>query len=203
MPAYIIAITGASGIIYGLRLIEYMVSNGFKVYLTITREGRYILKKEMELFWEAETEEEINRIICKYYGTSIGNLRYYDEDNLTAAIASGSVSTAGMVIVPCSMKTIAAIANGLASNLVGRAADVTLKEKRQLIVVPRETPLNSIHIRNLLTLSEMGVHIIPAMPAFYNRPESITEIVDFIVGRILDSLHIENSLYKRWGGSQN
>ncbi len=201
MSAYIIAITGASGAIYGVRLLEYMVRKGFKVYLTITREGWYILKEEVGFFWEGG-EKEINSAICKYYGVSSESLHYYSEDNLTAPIASGSVHTDGMIVIPCSMKVVASMACGFASNLVERAADVILKEKRRLIIVPRETPLNSIHLRNLLTLSEMGVHVIPAMPAFYSRPEKVADIVDFIVGRVLDSLHIENNLYKRWGSKQ-
>lgn len=201
MSAYIIAITGASGAIYGVRLLEYMVRNGFKVHLIITREGWYILKQEDGFFWEGG-ENEITSAICKYYGASSENLHYYSEDNLTAPIASGSVHTDGMIVIPCSMKVVASMACGFASNLVERAADVILKEKRRLVIVPRETPLNSIHLRNLLALSEMGVHVIPAMPAFYSRPEKVADIVDFIVGRVLDSLHIENNLYKRWPGKQ-
>jgi len=199
MPTYIIAITGASGVVYGLRLLDFMVNNGMEVHLIVTKEGWYILREEAGFFWEGD-EGEISSAIQKFYGVKEENLRYYDEKNLAAPIASGSVPTDGMIIVPCSMKMVASISCGIASNLVGRAADVILKEKRRLIIVPRETPLNTIHLRNLLTLSEMGVHIIPAMPAFYNRPETITDIVDFIVGRILDNLHIKNDLYKRWSG---
>lgn len=197
MTSYIVAITGASGSIYGIRLIEHLAGNGFRIYLTITKEGWYILRQEADFFCEG-SESEINSYICRYFKLPPDNIHYYDEENLTAPIASGSVHTDGMIVVPCSMKTAASIACGLASNLVGRAADVTLKEKRKLIIVPRETPLNSIHLRNLLTLSELGVHVIPAMPAFYNKPGSIDEIVDFIAGRILDSLQIENTLYRRW-----
>ncbi len=201
MPAYIIAITGASGAIYGIRLLECMLKNGFKIHLTITKEGLYILKEEVGVLWEGE-ECEINSVICNYYGVSRDMLCYYDETNLSAAIASGSVHTDGMIVIPCSMKVAASIACGFAANLVERAADVTLKEKRPLIIVPRETPLNSIHLRNLLTLSDMGVHIIPAMPAFYSKPTTVTDIVNFVVGRVLDSLHIENNLFKRWMDSK-
>ena len=201
MSTYIIAITGASGAIYGIRLLDYMLGNGFKVYLTITKEGWYIMREEVGVSWEGK-EGEINSLICKYYGVSADTLRYYDETNLTAAIASGSIHTDGMIVVPCSMKVAASIACGFASNLVERAADVILKEKRPLIIVPRETPLNSIHLRNLLTLSNMGVHVIPAMPAFYNKPTTVADIVDFVVGRVLDSLHIENNLFKRWMDSK-
>lgn len=202
MRSYIVAITGASGSIYGIRLLEYLVNNGFRIYLTITKEGWYILKEETGFFCEG-SETEINSYICRYFKAEPGNLHYYNEENLFAPIASGSVQTDGMIVVPCSMKAAASIACGLASNLPERAADVTLKEKRNLIIVPRETPLNSIHLRNLLTLSEMGVHVIPAMPAFYNNPKTIDDIADFIAGRILDSLHIENTLYQRWGNLTN
>ena len=201
MPAYIIAITGASGAIYGIRLLEYMLKKGLKIHLTITKEGLYILREEIGVLWEGK-ECEINALICNYYGVSKDTLCYYDETNLTATIASGSVQTDGMIVVPCSMKVTSSIACGFASNLVERAADVILKEKRPLIIVPRETPLNSIHLRNLLTLSDMGVHVIPAMPAFYTKPTTVADIVDFVVGRILDSLHIENNLFKRWMDSK-
>ena len=201
MSSYIIAITGASGTVYGIRLLKYMLGNGIRVYLTITKEGWDIMRDEAGLYWEGG-EDEVNSALRKYFGAAEETLRYYHEDNLRASIASGSVHTDGMIIVPSSMKTVASIASGVASNLVGRAADVILKEKRKLVIVPRETPLNSIHLRNLLTLSEMGAHIIPAMPAFYNRPKTIEDIVDFIAGRILDALYIDNSLYRRWGDKE-
>lgn len=197
MSSYVVAITGASGGVYGIRLLEHLTAHKFRVYLTITKEAWYILKEETGFYCEGD-EAEINSYICSYFKAEPDNLIYYNEENLFAPIASGSVRTDGMVVVPCSMKAAASIACGLASNLVARAADVTLKERRKLIIVPRETPFNSIHLRNLLTLSEMGVHIIPAMPAFYNKPKSIDDIVDFIAGRILDSLQIENTLYQRW-----
>lgn len=198
MSSYIIAITGASGAIYGIRLLEYLLKNGVTVYLTVTKEAWWIMKDETGLFSEG-TEEEINSSLCEFYGVSREMLYYYDENNMKAPIASGSFRTDGMVIIPCSMKTVASIASGVSSNLVGRSADVILKEKRKLIIVPRETPLNTVHLRNLLCLSEMGIHIIPAMPAFYNKPATIADMVEFITGRILDVLCIDNNLYNRWG----
>ena len=201
MSSYIIAITGASGAIYGMRLLEYLVKNGLTVYLTVTKVAWWILKDETGLFRDG-TEDEINSSLCEYYGVSKEILHYYDENNMKAPVASGSFRTDGMVIVPCSMKTVASIASGVSSNLVGRSADVILKEKRKLIIVPRETPLNTVHLRNLLTLSEMGIHIIPAMPAFYNKPATIDDMVEFIVGRILDALCIDNNLYARWGAGK-
>jgi 4-hydroxy-3-polyprenylbenzoate decarboxylase len=116
-----------------------------------------------------------------------------------ATIASGSVKVDAMVVIPCSMKTLAAIANGFASNLIERAADVMIKEKRKLIIVPRETPLSAIHLRNMLTLAEIGCHIIPAMPAFYHHPKKVSDMIDFIAGRVLDSMDVENELSPRWG----
>jgi 4-hydroxy-3-polyprenylbenzoate decarboxylase len=122
----------------------------------------------------------------------------YDEDDLSAPFMSGSFQTDGMVIVPCTMKTLAGIASGYADNLILRAADVTIKEHRRLVIVPRETPLSVIHLRNMLTLAELGVFVVPAMPAFYHKPMSIDDLVDFVVGKVLDCLGIEHSLYRRW-----
>ena len=202
MPSYIVAITGASGAVYGMRLLSYLVKNGLTVHLTVTKEAWWILKDETGFIMEG-SEEEIQSSLCGYYGVSKETLHYYEENNLKAPIASGSFRNDGMIIVPCSMKTVASIASGVSSNLVGRSADVILKEKRKLIIVPRETPLNTVHLRNLLALSEMGIHIIPAMPAFYNKPETIADMVEFIVGRILDALSIDNHLYSRWDGGGN
>lgn len=196
MGPYIIAITGASGAIYGLRLLEWMLRERYKIYLIVTEEAKYIIREENGI----PLEDDIALSICRYYGITGEDLHYFEEDDLTAPIASGSTYTEGMIVVPCSMKVVSSIACGFASNLVERAADVVLKERRSLIIVPRETPLNSIHLRNLLTLSELGAHIIPAMPAFYHRPKTVEEIVDFVVGRILDSLKIQNDLYQRWKG---
>ncbi len=199
MPSYIVAITGASGAVYGTRLISFLVKHGFTVHLTVTKEAWWILKDEAELFAEG-TEDEIRSSLCGYFGVSREMLYYYDENNMKSPISSGSFRNNGMIIVPCSMKTVASVASGVSSNLVGRSADVILKEQRKLIIVPRETPLNTVHLKNLLTLSEMGVHIIPAMPAFYNKPETIADMVAFIVGRILDALSIDNQIYSRWDG---
>ncbi len=199
MPSYIVAITGASGAVYGMRLLEFLVSHGLTVHLTVTKEAWWILKDETGFIAEG-SEEEIRSSLCGNYGVSKETLYCYDENNLKAPVASGSFQNDGMIIVPCSMKTAASIASGVSSNLVGRSADVILKEKRKLIIVPRETPLNTVHLKNLLTLSEMGIHIIPAMPAFYNKPATIADMVEFIVGRILDALSIDNNLYSRWNG---
>jgi len=200
MGTYTIAITGASGSIYGVRLLKYLLEKKHTVYLTITKEGGLILKEEMGFNWQGY-QKEIEKKIKRDLKLKEIKLHYFSEDNLSASISSGSVKVDGMVVIPCSMKTLSGIACGYANNLVERAADVMLKERRTLIIVPRETPLNSIHLRNMLTLSEIGVKIIPAMPAFYSCPEKIDDLIDFMVGKVLDSLGIENSLFRRWQGS--
>ncbi|MCG3113541.1 MAG: UbiX family flavin prenyltransferase [Candidatus Manganitrophus sp. SB1] len=195
MSSYVVAISGASGAVYGVRLLEYLLKEKHKVYLTLSHEARLIIREELGLEWGANFEETGEILKKKYAGD---DLVYCNEKDMTAPIASGSVPTQGMIIAPCSMKTLAAIAHGFSSNLIERAADVTLKERRPLLLIPRETPLNQVHLRNMLMLSEMGATLIPAMPAFYNHPQSIDDMVNFIVGRALDGLKIENRIYQRW-----
>lgn len=194
MKSYAVAISGASGAVYGIRLLEYLSKEGYKVYLTASSDGLSIIRNEVGIDWLGD-ETEVNKDIKERFG---GDIRYFEESNLNAPIASGSVYLDGMIVIPCSMKAMSAIAHGFSSNLIERAADVTIKERRRLVMVPRETPLSAIHLRNMLTLAETGVHIIPAMPAFYHNPKSIDHMVDFIVGRVLDSLGIRNNLFKRW-----
>ncbi|MEK6682304.1 MAG: flavin prenyltransferase UbiX [Nitrospirota bacterium] len=198
MSTYIIGITGASGVVYGVRLLDYLSAKGHKIYLSITKEGLLIIKDEVGLDLSG-SETEVNKKLKRYFKISGEAISYFSEDNLSSPVASGSVKIDGMIVAPCSMKALSAIANGFSSNLIERAADVTLKEKRLLIAVPRETPLNSIHLDNMLKLSKMGVYIVPPSPAFYNHPRSVDDMVDFIVGRILDCMNIKNNLYKRWG----
>jgi flavin prenyltransferase len=198
MAVYTIAITGASGAPYGMRVLETLIKGGHNVYLTITGDGLQILNDETGLLLKG-SETDIQFALEKHLAAQDGQLRYFDEDNMYAPIASGSAKVDGMVVIPCSMKALSSIANGFASNLIERAADVTIKEKRKLIIVPRETPLSTIHLRNLLALSETGCHIIPAMPAFYHHPKKLQDIIDFIAGRVLDALGVENDLSPRWG----
>jgi flavin prenyltransferase len=211
MGTYTIAITGASGSIYGVRLLTYLLKKKHTVYLTVTKEGGLILKEEVGLDWkedqiekemkpQKEIEKEIEKKIRRDLKIKEANLHFFREDNLSASIASGSAKVDAMIVIPCSMKSLSGIACGYANNLVERAADVMLKERRALILVPRETPLNSIHLRNMLVLSEMGVKIIPAMPAFYSHPETMDDLVNFVVGKVLDSLGIKNNLFRRWQG---
>jgi len=199
MGIYTIAITGASGSIYGVKLLQYLLEKKHKVYVTITQEGKLILKDEVGYDWKGK-EKDIGKKMQRDLGMGKADLSYFDEDNLYAPISSGSALVDAMIVVPCSMKTLSGISHGYANNLVERAADVMIKEGRTLIIVPRETPLNTIHIRNMLSLSEMGVKIIPAMPAFYYSPKKIDELIHFVVGKILDALNIENNLFRRWKG---
>ena len=198
MAIYTIAISGASGAPYALRLLQVLVKGGHSIYLSISGNGLSILNDETGLMLKG-SETDIQFALEKHLEAKEGQISYFDEDNMYAAIASGSAKVDAMVVIPCSMKTLSAIAHGYASTLIERAADVTLKEKRKLIIVPRETPLSALHLRNLLTLAELGCHIIPAMPAFYHHPTRISEMVDFIVGRVLDSMGVENDLSPRWG----
>ena len=190
MGKYIVGITGASGSVYGANVVEEILKSGHEVYLVVTDYGIKVFEYELEYsfdYWLAKLKE-------KY------PIEKMDIEDMFAPIASGSFETDGMVIAPCSMGTLSKIACGTSDNLMIRAADVMLKEKRRLVLVPRETPLNSIHLRNMLTLSDMGVMIVPPMPAFYNKQETLEEIITGSVGRILKSLEIKNDLYKQWSG---
>jgi 4-hydroxy-3-polyprenylbenzoate decarboxylase len=195
MSTFVLGISGASGAIYGLELLRHLSGQGHRVYLTLTKEAQFILKDETGIDWRG-TPEEIQRAVLRSFPGS--DLHYFGDGDMTAPIASGSVITDGMAIAPCSMKTVAAIAHGFSSNLIERAADVTLKEGRPLIIVPRETPLGEVHLSNLLTLAKMRVKVLPAMPAFYNQPKSIDDLVNFVVGRVLDGLKVPNTVYRRW-----
>ena len=183
----VIAITGCSGVVYGVRLLEACRKLGIETDLIVSAAAQRLLKLEL-----GKSVSELKKLAT----------RSYPPDNLEAPIASGSVHTDGMAIVPCSMKTLGAVASGVADNLITRAADVTLKEGRPLVLVPRETPLNLIHIENMARLKLAGATILPAMPAFYNKPEKISDLVDFIMGRVLDVLGVEHKLYKRWKGGE-
>ncbi|KXG78060.1 MAG: flavin prenyltransferase [Tepidanaerobacteraceae bacterium] len=194
MARYVVGITGASGSIYGVRLIEELLKAKNEVHLLITENGGKVLKHELGFDMEGLVSH-----FGKYERLG-GVIKKYDIHDLFAPIASGSFQADGMVIIPCSMSTLAFIAGGMSHNLLQRAADVFLKEKRKIVIVPRETPLNSIHLENMLKLSRMGVHIVPAMPAFYHNPKTIDDMVNFIVGRVLDALNLPNQLYERWKG---
>jgi len=190
---YIVGITGASGSIYGVRLIEELIKHDNEVYLVITKNGRKVLEYEVEINFE-KWVQDINK------NKSENKLELCDIDDMFSSIASGSFRTDGMIIVPCSMGTLSKIKCGTSDNLLIRAADVIIKEKRKLILIPRETPLSSIHLKNMLFLSNLDVVIIPPMPAFYQKPKTIEDIINATVGRILASLNVYNDLYDEWRG---
>lgn len=197
MGKYIVGITGASGAIYGMRLIEECLKSGHEIFLTITKSGRIVIKEELNLDLDLGVEMIEERLL-DYFNVSRDVFTYYDVDHISSAIASGSFRTDGMIIAPCSMSTVSAIAQGSSNNLLERAADVILKEGKPMILIPRETPLSAIHLENLLKLARLGVRIIPPMPSFYTHPKTIDDIVNNTVGRILDQLNIEHNLCKRW-----
>lgn len=180
----VLAISGASGAIYGVRLLEVLKEAEIETHLVISDWGKKTVTLETDY-----TVETIMGLAAKCY----------DIKNMGAAISSGSFKHSGMVIAPCSMKTLAGIAHGYDDNLITRAAGVTLKEQRKMIILPRETPLTAIHLENMLKLSRLGVVTMPPVPAFYNRPKSLDEIINHTVARVLDHLGIENRLIKRWG----
>ena len=179
----VVAITGASGVTYGIRLLEALKELKIETSLIISDAAKTVI--------EYECDRQIEEII------NISD-NYYSFHDLTSSINSGSFKFDSLVIVPCSMKTLASIAHGFGANTITRAADVALKERRKCVIVPRETPLRSAHLENMLKLSQEGAIILPAMPAFYSESKTIENQVDFVVGKILDSLGIENNLFKRW-----
>lgn len=179
----IVAITGASGVAYGKRLLEVLREKKVETYLIVSKAAENVIEHELET-----TKRELEKLAS----------HVYDVNDLSSPIVSGSFKIDGMIVIPCSMKTLAGIALGYSDNLILRAADVTLKEKRKLILVPRETPLSMVHLRNMLDLASQGVFILPAMPAYYHKPEKIEDLIDFVVGKALDLLGIEHKLFKRW-----
>ncbi len=194
----VLALTGASGAPYGVRLLEVLLRLGRTVHLTISLAAVEVMELELERRVRLD-HFELGDLLGDAAAGLPGRVAYHDYRNFQAGIASGSFLTAGMVICPCSMGTVAAIAHGLSQNLIHRAADVHLKERRKLILVPRETPLHLIQLRNLAACAEAGAVVLPAMPAFYTRPRTLQDQVDFIVGRVCDQLGVEHQLLRRWG----
>lgn len=192
--AMVVGITGASGAVYGVKLVETLLDLGITVHLVISNAGWRVMKEE--LGWETTDRETTLR---SRFGGFSGSYIYHPVGDIGASIASGSFLVEGMVIMPCSMGTLSSIANGSSDNLMTRAADVMLKEGRPLVLVPRETPLHAIHLENMTKLARLGVRMIPAMPAFYFGPQSIDDLVAFLVGKVLDNLKIEHALFTRWG----
>ena len=198
----VLAMTGASGAPYGVRLLEVLVRAGRTVHLALSPAGVEVIQQELDRHVRLERFALADLLGETAAHMPADQVRYHDYRDFRAGIASGSFLTAGMVVCPCSMGTVAAIAHGLSQNLIHRAADVHLKERRRLILVPRETPLSVVQLRNLAACAEAGAVVLPAMPAFYTRPQSLSDAVDFIVGRICDQLGVEHRLLRRWGDSQ-
>ncbi len=181
---FVVGISGASGVGYGIRLLQ--VLQGSVIHLVITDSARKII--EVETNFSPEDVEDLADHV-------------YAEDDFTAPIASGSYRFDAMVIIPCSMKTLAGVASGMSDNLIGRSAEICLKDRRKLVMVPRETPLSLIQLRNMVSVTEAGAVVLPACPAFYSRPQNLEDLIDVLVGRVLDSIGVENNLYPRWKGN--
>jgi 4-hydroxy-3-polyprenylbenzoate decarboxylase len=196
-----LALTGASGMPYGVRLLECLLKAGIRVYLLYSQAAQIVAKQEMDLALPGRVRE-VQDFFAQKFEAADGQLRVFGREEWFAPVASGSNPADAMVICPCSMGTLAAVACGLADNLIERAADVMLKEQRQLILVPRETPFSAIHLENMLRLSRAGAVILPANPGFYHRPTRLEDLVDFVVARVLDLLRVEHQLMPRWGDEQ-
>jgi len=180
----VVGITGSSGVIYGIKLLEALLKIKIETHLIISKWGQRNV--------QIETDKSVEFV------KSLAS-RYYNNDDMAAPISSGSFKTDGMAIVPCSMKTLSSIANGYDDNLISRAAGVCIKESRRLVIVPRETPLSKIHLQNMMMLSDIGVIVLPAMPGFYQRPKSMDDLITHIAGKIMDQFGIEHNIYRRWG----
>jgi len=195
----ILAISGASGSIYGLRLLQFLLEHKYGVELVISNSAKRVMAQELSLSLSSNLNE-VKQQLLSYLKLNISDEYFsvWDHKNIAASISSGSFKTRGMVIIPASMGTVGAIASGTSDNLITRAADVCLKERRKLVIVPREMPFNTIHLENLLKLSRVGAVIAPASPGYYSKPKTLTDSIDFVIGKVLDLFEIDHSLFKRW-----
>ena len=196
-----VALTGASGMPYGIRLVESLLAAGHTVWLLYSQVAQVVARQEMDLALPSRAED-VERLFRERFADLPGQIRAFGREAWFAPPASGSNPPDAMVVCPCTMGTLAAIAGGLSDNLIERAADVVIKEGRKLVLVPRETPFSAIHLENMLKLARLGVCILPANPAFYTRPEAVQDLVDFVVARIRDQLAVSHSLMPRWGESR-
>ena len=196
MKKIIVGITGASGALIGERLVKSLLDTGHEVHAILSASGVAVFKEELGIRL-GSTHDRVRKNFLKHYGNP-KTMTVSAADDFAARVSSGSSSIDAMVIAPCSMSSAAAIAHGITINLIHRAASVSLKERRMLILVPRESPLSTIHLENLLKLSQVGVFVLPATTAFYHKPKNVEEMVDFTVGRVLDILKIKHKLFKRW-----
>ncbi|MDH5191171.1 MAG: UbiX family flavin prenyltransferase [Gammaproteobacteria bacterium] len=192
-----LAITGASGAAYALRLLECLLNENIHVYLMVSPAAQIVLATETDLKVPSQPKE-MQSFFIKHFNANSEQLEVFGKDQWMSPVASGSNAPDAMVVCPCTMGTLSAIACGASNNLIERAADVMIKEKRQLIIVPRETPFSPIHLENMLKLANIGVTIMPANPGFYHEPEEIGDLIDFMVARILDHLSIPHTLIGRW-----
>jgi 4-hydroxy-3-polyprenylbenzoate decarboxylase len=196
-PDLVVAMTGASGAPYALRLVRVLCQGDRTVHLTISPSAVDVIRQEAGLSLSLDAFDP-----AALGDLAPGRVVYHHCQDFSAGIASGSFLTGGMVVVPCSMSTLAAIAHGVTTNLIGRAADVHLKERRKLILVPRETPLSLVHLENMVQATRAGAIVLPAMPGWYHHPETLDDLIDFIVGRICDQLGIANQMIRRWGAEE-
>jgi len=193
-----VAITGASGTLYALRLIECLVAANVQIYVLCSSAARIVFDTEVGFKLPASPDSATQFLTEKFQAKS-GQITVFGKEQWFSPVASGSAAPKKMIVCPCSTGTLAAISQGMSDNLIERAADVVIKERGQLILVVRETPFSTIHLQNMLTLSQMGVTVMPAAPGFYHQPQSINDLIDFMVGRMLDHLSIEQSIMPRWG----
>lgn len=198
MRTVALAFTGASGMPYGVRLLECLLAAETRVYLLYSQAAQIVARQEMDLALPGRAREA-EEFFAARFSARPGQLRAFGREEWFAPVASGSNPADAMVVCPCTMGTLAAIASGLADNLIERAADVMLKEARKLVLVPRETPLSAIHLENMLRLARAGAIVLPANPGFYHHPTSVGEVVDFVVARVLDQLGVPHQLMARWG----
>ncbi|WP_415035954.1 flavin prenyltransferase UbiX [Azonexus sp.] len=194
-----LALTGASGMAYGLRLLECLLHAGQRVQLVYSQAAQIVARQEMDLELPSRPSEARSALLAHFPKADGSLLEVFGREEWFAPIASGSNPPQAMVVCPCTMGTLAAIAQGLSDNLIERAADVVLKEGRKLILVPREAPFSVLHLENMLRLARAGAVILPPSPGFYHRPQSVADMVDFVVARVLDQLHIPHQLYSPWG----
>ncbi len=196
-----LAMTGASGAPYTLRLMQELLKAGVQIQFICSQPGQIVISMESDLKLQS-SPQQMQSQLCEYFGSDSEQLKVYGKDQWTAPVASGSSVSDAMVVCPCSMGSLAAIAHGLSNNLIHRAADVIIKERRKLILVPRETPLSSLHLENMLKLSNLGAVILPPSPGFYQGVNCVDDLVDFVVSRILDQLNIDNQLSPRWSSTK-
>jgi 4-hydroxy-3-polyprenylbenzoate decarboxylase len=193
-----LALTGASGMPYGIRLLECLLAAGVRVELLYSQAAQIVARQEMNLELPSRPAE-VQAMFVERFGVAEGQLAVYGREEWFAPVASGSNPPDAMVVCPCTMGTLASIAAGLSANLIERAADVCLKERRTLVLVPRETPFSTLHLENMLKLARMGVVILPPSPGFYTHPQSVGDIVDFVVARVLDQIGVPQTLIEKWG----